>query len=168
MSPSIDLTGQRFGRWTALSKTDRKSGKNSYWLCRCDCGIFKEVLQQTLRDGKSLSCGCLHKERLAQRVTKHGHAAGYTTSTEYSAWKNMMARCYRVHHNCYHNYGGRGITVVTAWHKFEAFFSDMGPKPSPELTLERVDNEKGYGPDNCKWATRAEQNRNRRPNSPRQ
>jgi hypothetical protein len=162
MSPTIDLCGKRFGRWIVLRGTDRKTGSNYYWACRCDCGTEKEVLGTTLKNGTSKSCGCLHKELLAARVTRHGHAANYTASSEYGAWKNMMARCYRVHHKCYHNYGGRGIYVVNEWHTFDGFIRDMGLKPDPSLTLERVDNDGPYAPWNCKWATRHENNSNTR------
>jgi len=93
----------------------------------------------------------------------HGHkAAGKEACKEYKSWQDMRARCNRKNHRNYHNYGGRGITVDPLWNTFERFIADMGPKPTPDHTLERIDVNKGYGPDNCRWATKSEQYRNMR------
>lgn len=98
---------------------------------------------------------------MTTKTIRHGATAGGKPTRGYSTWKSMLARCRNPRHPDYHNYGGRGIRVTRAWHRFPAFLADMG-EPSPGLSLDRIDNEKGYGPGNCRWATTGEQNRNKR------
>lgn len=170
----IDLTGQRFGRWTVLSEAPRLYkptglGPKRRWNCVCDCGNQKVVPQYTLTCGQSKSCGCLGKEILSEYaknrvspVRTHGHCANGKSTPEHKAWSSMRERCNNPNHRHYKGYGGRGITVCERWNSFENFFADMGPRPSDKHSIEREDNSLGYSPDNCVWATSAEQNRNKR------
>ena len=162
MSRVIDLTGMRFGRLVVLSlDAKRAAGGGSKWLCRCDCGIEKIVTGQALNHGKTRSCGCFGLERFTQRVTTHGRSK--EKLSEHGIWALMRRRCNNPKDKRYADYGGRGITVCARWDSFENFLADMGPMPDG-TSLERRNNDLGYSPDNCKWATRKEQQRNRRTN----
>lgn len=154
MGALIDLTGQRFGRWLVLNKTNRRVAGQLLWRCRCDCGAESDVSGANLRRGLSLGCGCA---RGRHRVT-HGHASRRNgRSREYRAWLSMKCRCLNERTGD-PNY--RGIPVCPRWSdSFEAFLADMGECPKG-LTLDRIDNNRGYEPGNCRWATYAEQNRN--------
>jgi len=154
-----DLTGRRFGKLTVL-KHERVVGKNHQWMCICDCGNEKVIAVSSLRSGATKSCGCLAKETSKRVHTKHG----YSGSRTYETWKGMHGRCSNPRNRAYQNYGGRGIDVCARWGSFENFVKDMGECPENH-SIDRIDNSKGYTPDNCRWASTTVQNRNRRNNS---
>ena len=159
-SKTPSLIGSRFGRWIVLSFSHVGYNHRKYWLCRCDCGTERIIAARHLVSGESRSCGCLHRER----VIKHGGCrrdGKRACSAEYAAWRGMLHRCENQTNKYWYRYGGRGISVCPQWHKFENFLADMRLKPSPDLSLERIDNDAGYSPANCKWATAQEQNANR-------
>ena len=148
------MIGKTYGRLTVLGE-DPKRNKNNHILynCKCSCGKSKKILGSSIRSGASKSCGCLQKES----ITKHG----MDRTPEYKAYQSMHQRCYNKKSKQYKGWGGRGIDVCSEWHDFNKFYEDMGDRPEKH-TLERLDNEKGYGPDNCIWATPKEQALNRR------
>ncbi len=156
-----DLTGQVFGRLTVLGPAPMKNGR-SRWSCKCECGAVKDVYNDQLKGGRVKSCGCLEVEN---RI-KHGHMPrGIPVPPEYRAWQNMKGRVRaKVGSVNYENYQKRGITVCERWLSFPNFLEDMGPRPTPKHSVERVDNDRGYEKSNCIWALRAVQNRNHRRN----
>jgi hypothetical protein len=155
-----DLTGQVFGRLTVLAFAGIKASRAS-WLCRCKCGTQKEVVGQHLLRGSSKSCGCLSREQSISRSTTHGKFG----TPEYRTWTGIITRCCNSRNHGYARYGGRGITVCERWRSsFEAFYEDMGDRPSPRHSIERVNNGLGYSKENCVWATPSQQARNRRSN----
>lgn len=156
---ALDLTGQKFGRLVVASFAGRRTiggETRRLWLCQCDCGHECTVAAKSLLIGYTTSCGCAK----VVGVTSHGKAG----TAEHSIWKSMNQRCSNPNDTGYPRYGARGIKVCERWRdSFENFLADMGPRPDPKLTLERVDNEASYAPDNCVWATRTAQILNTRP-----
>lgn len=148
-----NLIGRVFGRWEVLSRAGNGPQRAATWNCRCECGNTGVVDSSALRMGDSKSCGCLS-------VTH-----GMSKTVEYSIWCSMIDRCHNPNSSNYANYGARGITVCREWREsFPAFIGHIGVRPSGELSVDRIENSKGYEPGNVRWATREMQSNNKRSN----
>jgi hypothetical protein len=158
-SMAKDLTNKRFGKLLVIQRSgthmEPSGGRKATWLCRCDCGNTTIVQSTNFR--ATVSCGC-HR----RRALSHGHTVLGQRTSEYLSWQSMHQRCENPNSKNYYRYGGRGITVCKRWQKFDNFIKDMGSKPAHGLSIERKNNDKGYSPSNCTWATLHQQARNTR------
>lgn len=166
------LIGQKFGRLTVTARGPKGSRTMPrQWVCTCDCGTIVAVITRSLRSGNTKSCGCWNREATRLRSTKHGMARRGQAVPEFIIWKGIKQRTGNTHAGAYSNYGGRGIAMCKRWREsFAAFYTDMGPRPSPKYSTDRRDNEGHYScgtceeclsngwPANCSWATRSQQN----------
>lgn len=155
MTNKIELVGQTFGRLIVLSFEGKNKENRPLWLCKCECGNEKVVLEKNLKNGGTKSCGCL-VVRNGKEKTKHN----MTDTKTWGIWRGMMRRCYEVTNQHYHLYGAKGKLVEESWHIFQNFYKDMGDCPE-NYSLDRIDNELGYSKSNCRWADIETQNNNR-------
>lgn len=164
MTGAVSLTvGMTVGRWTVVGPSvwNGRSSGHRKWPCKCQCGTERLVAGPSLARGVSQSCGCLHREIASQAATKHGGGG----SAEYRVWKHMRGRCRDPNDTRYADYGGRGISICARWDDFALFLLDVGPRPSPSHSIERLDVDGNYEPGNVVWATAKEQARNTRKTS---
>lgn len=155
-----DLTKQRFGRLIVVKQIEKNRWGHIKYLCKCDCGRQKIVVDSNLKFGSTKSCGCLVREG---NNTKHGHKRKNKRSTTYQIWTTIIQRCTNPNHRNYSRYGGRGVTVCERWKSFENFLIDMGERP-PNRQIDRINNNGGYDKKNCRWTTPKQNGRNRQNN----
>jgi hypothetical protein len=161
-----EFAPETFGRLTTIGPAfllprGDKGKHNSYQVCQCSCGDIGVFTTNSLRTAHACSCGCVRKEKLVDRNTKHGHSVRGNRSPEYGIWASMIQRCTNPNSADYFDYGAKGITVAPEWFDFPTFYRDMGPRGNPTLSIHRVLNDKGYCKENCVWATSEVQMNNR-------
>lgn len=164
--PLIDLTGRRFGRLTVVHRAENYRTEAT-WFCSCDCGgTLRATVSSGLRDGRTISCGCHQRETVAALRRTHGETVGRRRSPEHQAWLNLIARCEGNRPKDAPYYRDRGITVCPKWRaSFTAFLADVGRRPAPEMSIDRINVNGNYEPGNVRWATPIEQANNKQRNA---
>lgn len=167
----MNLINKKFGRWFVIEKDVQK---RDYWICKCDCGTIRSVWQKNLLNKHSQSCGCISKEICSKRMTKLNTKHNLVNTKLYGVWHSMLQRCYYKRHQGYKNYGGRGIKVCDEWkNNFENFYKwaykngykeELQNYGKNKWTIDRIDVNKDYAPNNCRWITPLEQGNNKRNN----
>lgn len=159
----LAIENQKFGRLTAIKACEAIPGERTRWIFRCECGVEKAIIATNVVSGHTLSCGC-YKSEYSEKWKKSSVTHGLCKSKEYRAWAALINRCENPKNADYPKYGGRGISVCTRWrHDFMNFYADMGPRPSANHSIDRIDVNGNYEPSNCRWATKSEQQKNKRP-----
>jgi hypothetical protein len=160
----IEMIGQVFEMLTVMEYAGSKK-TSTYYLCQCSCGNKITTTRRWLINGRAKSCGCSKNNFISRSNTRHGESQPGKKTVEYMTWNGIKNRCYNEKDHNYDKYGGRGISVCSRWiESYDNFLSDMGRRPPGKYSLDRIDNNKGYSPDNCRWATNKEQSRNTRTN----